>query len=248
MATLSEAKRPYSFETKYSFQAGRGQAIESFLRAACLPDPRYPQGFVNSVYFDTPDLQLLANKVNSDYLKAKTRVRWYRDSRERPAADEQVAFLELKAKYGTWRSKDRKPIKIPTCWLSEGSESFRELSTLGPLFRSLGARTTKPLFPMIVIRYHRCRFIEPLTGSRIALDSAIRYSRVNELFFPPSPGRQLRLGVLEIKGQNGRLPSSLYGLRDLINRRESFSKYAECWLIHFDPFFRAEYSWAHYRK
>ena len=57
--------------------AAHATPLASWLAAVCHPERAYPPARVVTVYFDTPDLALLGEKIDSDYLKTKVRVRWY---------------------------------------------------------------------------------------------------------------------------------------------------------------------------
>ena len=157
----------------------------------------HPSDYVNSVYYDTPNLALLDQKLNSEYQKNKLRLRWYGlpDASEKKVS----AYLEIKQKMGVQRSKTRKRIDVPGDLLVPCREAFGELMAFAHEVCDLGWTPIGALFPMIVIRYHRQRFTEPVSNARISLDSAIRFTRVNGLFFPETPPRMLRHGVLEIK-------------------------------------------------
>ena len=53
----------------------RARTVLNWLRGRCVPDPKHPDGLINSIYYDSPDLSLLRAKVNSDFVKQKVRVR-----------------------------------------------------------------------------------------------------------------------------------------------------------------------------
>ena len=62
-------KRPkiesYEHEIKFTAASTRARVIRDYLRCHCLPDPKYPEGIVASLYYDTPDLRLLDEKTNN---------------------------------------------------------------------------------------------------------------------------------------------------------------------------------------
>lgn len=64
-------------EIKLELASGRAGAVAAFLAAYCRPDPEHPGGRVSTIYYDTPELCLLGEKTNSDFLKTKVRLRWY---------------------------------------------------------------------------------------------------------------------------------------------------------------------------
>jgi len=50
------------------------------LRQVCRPDGEYPTGLVNSLYFDTFDLDEHQKSLSGDLCKDKVRIRWYGDN------------------------------------------------------------------------------------------------------------------------------------------------------------------------
>lgn len=225
-------------ETKYVCELGDHPLILALLHSRCLPDGQYPADRINSVYFDTSTLSLLAEKINSDYIKTKVRLRWY--GNPAPGAV-QPGYLEMKRKIGVRRTKSRKRVDLDTSDLIEGTENYSALAEAlrhAPEIGWSGA----VLHPMVVIRYVRHRFIEPETRSRIALDSHICFSSHNSVFFPRARPRILRHGVLEVKNEAGELPRNLQVLKSRLGSRDSFSKYEECWRLYGDPKYRRGYS------
>ena len=61
-------------ELKFTVPVSSTAAVLAWLRGACTPDPKFPCGRVSSIYYDTPDLRSLREKLNSDYLKTKVRL------------------------------------------------------------------------------------------------------------------------------------------------------------------------------
>src|SRR5690606_22911495 len=64
-------------ELKFTVPVSSTAAVLAWLRGACTPDPKFPCGRVSRIYNDTPDPRSLREKLNSDYLKTKVRLRWY---------------------------------------------------------------------------------------------------------------------------------------------------------------------------
>jgi hypothetical protein len=196
-------------EAKYPYLVARRAHLYRAIEAVCLQDARFAEDDVNSIYFDTPTRMLLSQKESSDYLKTKIRLRWYGRSARSEGETGIRAFLERKSKKGTVRCKPRIEVQVPEVMLREGSEDMEGVARavaepLRELAPDLGF-----LFPMIVIRYRRARFVEPFSAARISLDGAIRFSAVNGRFFPATAARMLTHGVLEVKNADGQLPSTL---------------------------------------
>ena len=181
---------------------------------------------------DAPGLDCLAEKRNSDYLKTKVRLRWYRVAGR--CAD--TAFLETKSRLGLRREKRRVKLPFTSAWPTRGSLDVPSLRGMSRLLRSEGVAALEDYRPALLVRYRRQRFIEPRTGIRVNLDTDIRapaVSRARRLFPVPLP---LQLTVFECKGQRDHLPESLRALTAFGFRRSSFCKYAACYDYALAPF------------
>ena len=216
------AERP-NLERKYVFHAGQAHMLGVWLSATLAPDPAFAVGQVSSLYFDTPQLHLYHEKRNSDFLKTKVRLRWY--DRPASAVDPVTCYLEIKKKIGAIRSKERVEVPVPPHVLRD--RLFTDPAILdapGMADPSLRARA---LVPLLVVQYQRSRFVDPITGARVALDTEICVRQANPQFLPHVHPVMLPLGVLETKGVDRQLPATLEALA-LHFRRETFSKYAVC--------------------
>jgi hypothetical protein len=81
-------------ELKFTMPAARAHLARRRLETLCRRDPEFPSAIVWTIYYDTPALVSLGEKLNSDYLKRKIRVRWYSDLQRRVTGP---AFIEAKA-------------------------------------------------------------------------------------------------------------------------------------------------------
>ena len=218
---------PPEHEIKLTLPAVRSEALLAWLRGRCRPDSAYPDGRVTSVYFDTPDLALLRQKVNSDFAKEKIRVRWYEDpSTGEPRGE---GFVELKRKFGSRRVKVRLPLAIDATRIAEGCHDHPYLRSLLDPLRAEGHRIPGDVRPFLRISFRRRRFVDPFGGSRISLDNAIRGAAVGNGRLPWAHASPLPEAVVEVKGSDDTLPPWLLPLRRLGCRRESFSKYERCY-------------------
>ena len=113
-ATRDVAARPAPSagerELKFILPAGRAHLARRRLESVCRRDPEFPAAVVWTIYYDTPALVSLGEKINSDYLKRKIRVRWYSDLEGRVSGP---AFVEAKFRMGTRRSKVRARLPYP---------------------------------------------------------------------------------------------------------------------------------------
>ncbi len=213
-------------EIKFTVPLSAVGTLRVLLAGACRPDAEFPHGIVWSIYFDTPGLQLLREKINSDYLKTKVRVRWYAD----PGAPRTggPAVIETKLRQGSRRRKERIPLGVSGTDLLESGFTHAALLEVPRLLQREGVPLPVPLAPVMTIRYERRRFVEPASGSRVALDSDIAVAAVNPRALRPARAVRLPLGVLEVKGPHAHLPAALYPATLLGARRQSFSKYWTC--------------------
>jgi hypothetical protein len=79
--------------------------------------------------------------------------------------------------------------------------------------------------PVVLTRYRRDRFVEPVSRARVNLDSEIAALALHSGFsstFNPGP---LGVGVVEVKGWAEELPMALRNLLVLGARKVSFSKF-----------------------
>ncbi len=214
-------------ELKYVFSAGRVFHVRQWLGACCRPDPKFSAGKVCSIYYDTRDWRFLGEKIDSDYLKTKIRVRWYADIRTgEPYPD---TFLEAKYKIGGTREKIRVKTGKHGEWFSRVTLDNPGLQDFPRLLWKEGVMPHGPLFPAFRIDYKRLRFIEPVTGARLSLDYDICSPAVNCHMLPGVDTFRLPEAVFELKGPLSQLPGSLHPLINLGCRKESFSKYGRCY-------------------
>ncbi len=213
------------FELKFIGERWRGATVLCWLRRVCRPDPVFPESTIFTVYYDTPALDCLWDKRNSDYLKTKIRLRWY-------LVGDRVtdsAFLEIKSRLGSRREKRRVALPYQARWPTSGSLDTPSLRLAPSLLRPMGFLASDDYRPVLLVRYRRHRFIEPHTGLRASLDRDIHapaVSRAEGLTPNPLP---LPTTVFEFKGKRDHLPESLGTVTALGFRKSSFSKYAACY-------------------
>jgi hypothetical protein len=206
--------------------AFRHAPAERWLAAICRRDPDHAVDDVWTVYFDTADRLSLREKLDSDYLKTKIRVRAYAEPGLAPTGD---AFIEMKRRVGDRREKVR--VRLPGAAAALASrrlddEAWRELPLalasegviLGALWR-----------PVLTLVYRRTRLVDPITGARVSSDREVRATAVHPAVRAAWSPEPLPVGVIEIKGPGGELPLSLRPLVRFGARRASFSKYAAIW-------------------
>jgi len=209
-------------ELKFTLSAARAHLARRWLDSTCRRDPQYPAAIVWTVYYDTPSLVALGEKINSDFLKRKIRVRWYSDLNGAVAGP---AFVEAKLRIGTRRAKIRERLPYPAEEVARWDLQDPRLGAFPLMLREHGVLRQESWIPTMLIRYRRDRFVEPLSRSRISLDSDIAAVAVNPRFLAVSDRSPLGTAVLEVKGVGDRLPPALHSLLPLGIHKSSFSKF-----------------------
>lgn len=209
-------------ELKFTLPAGRVRLARQRLERLCRRDPEFPSAMVWTIYYDTPALVSLGEKLNSDYLKRKIRVRWYSDLDGLATGP---VFVEAKMRVGTRRSKARVQLPYPAAEVATWELQDPRLLSAPLLLRDHGILGQDAWQPMMLIRYRRDRFIEPLSRSRVSLDADISAAAVNTRFLSVPDVSPIATAVLEVKGRNDELPAALRPLLALGMHKRSFSKF-----------------------
>jgi hypothetical protein len=225
----SLADEEFEHEVKFVVPGVYVPLVLGWLRATCRPDGLHAANRVCSIYYDTPHLDLLREKLNSDFLKLKVRIRWYQSIAAAPLAVDDPAYIEAKSRVGALRRKIR--VRVPLSGAELGALSLADarLPGLPERLRPSGVVLPPALMPACRIEYVRHRFVEPATQARICLDWGIEAPATSPRVLPAVPGGRLPVGVLEVKGAGEDLPAVLKGLAVRWARRTSFSKYGSCY-------------------
>ena len=213
----AEAER----EIKFTLSAGRAHVARSWLERLCRRDPRYPAAIVWTMYYDTPGLVSLGEKVNSEYLKRKIRVRWYAGLDGLPL---EPVFVEAKLRIGTLRTKVRERVPVPAAEIAKWDLRDPRFSSLPRMLHAGGMLGLEPWQPAMLIRYRRDRFVEPRSRARVSLDTDIAAVAVHPRLAHAADTTPLGTAVLEVKGQEDALPLTLHPLLALGIRKGAFSK------------------------
>jgi hypothetical protein len=218
-------------ELKYVLPAGRVPFAERWLAAVCRPDPSYGRADVWTVYYDTAEQRSLREKINSDYLKTKLRVRWYAAPGGAAAGD---AFLEVKRRVGDRREKIRVVLDGVAGDLAGRPLADRVWRELPGRLAPAGVSLQGVWQPVLAIVYRRSRFVDAASGARVSCDGGIRAAAVRGGVLPGWHGAPLPVGVVEVKGRSDELPVNLRSLVRFDARLSAFSKYAAVW-AHMQP-------------
>ena len=209
-------------ELKFVLSNERAHLARRWLERIARRDAEYPAALVWTIYYDTPALTSLGEKINSDYLKRKIRVRWYSDLAGRVDGP---AFVEAKLRTGNRRSKVRARLPFPAAEVSGWDLQDPRLRGLPLLLRGHGILGQDSWQPLLLIRYRRDRFVEPVSRSRVSLDADVSAVAGNPRMLSVSDTSPLATAVLEVKGADERLPIALHPLLRLDMQKQSFSKF-----------------------
>lgn len=215
----------HDFETKYIAANCHAEKLKVWLGLNFDIDPEFPEAIISSIYFDTFDLFHMREKVESDHIKSKFRIRWYENIKT--SEHSEICFLEFKHKVGERRFKKRimKDNRLSDEKLN--SEAFYEYLTE---LRMFDERILKATFPVFQLSYTRKRFIVPNTKIRLCIDSDIHIKKINENILKKSfKPKKLSNCVFELKGETAVLPDKLNHLENFGFKKDSFSKYEQCY-------------------
>ena len=214
-------------ELKYLVPRANDAFVLHWLEGVTVPERAWPPALVVTTYFDSAALDLLDEKVNSDYLKAKVRVRWYAPLGGGPATS--PAFVEVKSREGATRGKHR-------VVADADARELEKEPMAAPIWSRLvsGLRRTVPslppdLAPVMRLAYARFRFVDA-AGARISVDTGIVVKEVNpRRLHATARADALPWAVFEYKGQGLDLPAHLGPVARFGARRSAFSKYLACY-------------------
>jgi len=213
-------------EIKYLVPASNAAALVAWASSVCLRDGKYPPAMVHTVYYDTPRLALLGQKIGSDFLKTKVRVRWYADRDGRPG---DVLFAEAKFRVGSQRRKVRH--RLPISAAEAAGRPPHDpvwIQWLEPL-RADAPQLPATLAPVLGVRYVRHRFVEAGHASRVTIDEGIWLDRINASRLHGRIPGVFPHAVFEYKGRLPDPPAALLPVVRFGGRRGSSSKYLACY-------------------
>jgi hypothetical protein len=214
-------------ELKFVIDNQLAPKLIRWLDLRCYQDPNYYEGVVSSIYFDFHDLTYLREKINSDFLKTKIRIRWYAALDSKSIIGD--SFVEAKFKYGSKRKKIRGKTNISGSWLQKVELQDPKLLSIPSLLREHGVAVGGGLLPVMQISYKRKRFVEPTTGARLCVDFDISAPKVNFSILPRYNAIALESAVFEMKGNLTGLPDVLHQITAFGCKKTSFSKYSACY-------------------
>jgi len=216
-------------ELKFLVPATRSASLRAWLSAVCTPERAYPPALVCTTYFDTPGLSMLGEKIDSDYLKMKVRLRWYASLEGNPAGS--AVFAEVKYRIGGRRDKQRVRLDTDATTLSAAPLHAPVWRALLERLRTHAPIVPARLDPILSLRYVRYRYLDRPSGGRATVDDDIRVTALNETRLTGRLPARLPIAVLEYKGGLDDLPRHLAPAIRFGARRGSCSKYLACYQL-----------------
>ncbi len=229
MSKVKTDNKPTSrFERKFAILPRNIGFALAFLRQVCRPDKEYPKDRVNSLYFDSADLDEYVRSASGEFRKNKVRIRWYGTVSENDGTT--PVYLELKSREGFASSKQREMFSVPAENLLPDhlGRGIIDKTTLNNTLAKFGHFTESPLRPVIVISYLRYRFQEMQTGIRVSFDYDISTSMIAPELRRHENKLSLPSAVIEVKGPTIELPVTLRRMKFLDTDWSRFSKYGYC--------------------
>jgi hypothetical protein len=152
------------YEVKFVAEPRRYHELETWIRLHPAGfRTAYPPRQINSVYFDTPELDAYAENLTGASARSKVRLRWYGET-DAP----QASTLEVKRR----RNRLGWKLSYPGCALDLGREPWRRI--LARLRRALPPEGRPWLdahpTPVLINRYHRQYFESSDGHVRATLD------------------------------------------------------------------------------
>ncbi len=213
-------------ELKYSFHEANASAFIEWLKSQCLVDPEYADGVVLSLYYESPRYDFLCQKINSDYVKTKLRIRWYQNLIGDTSHFK--SYVEVKRKLGRTRFKYRQETPWSAAQMNEMSLNDERLYDLNAIWPNPPMPLNYELRPFILIRYRRHRFIDPISQARLNVDDQIQVLKCNQALTTIQNPSTINQAVFEFKSKENELPLRLKPAFSFGLKRKAFSKYLYC--------------------
>lgn len=225
---------PQRMERKFYLPPQKVGLAYGLLRHTCRLDSEYPSEQINSLYFDTAELDQYERSLSGDFRKNKVRIRWYGEDKNLYGV--QTIFLELKSREGFVSTKQRLKLSVPAddLTLPRLGKNIIPKTLLSDTLARFGYFPLEPLQPVVKISYWRYRFSEILTGQRVSLDCHIRSTMITLGIGCGEHELELPGAVIEIKGMSMELPVILSYMKIMDLDWSRFSKYSACIDSHFE--------------
>ncbi len=219
------------FELKYEITEAQAAAIQRYAQPMLLRDTHHAQGryWLESVYWDSPDLRLCRESLDGIKNRFKLRVRSYGHSTD------STCFIEIKRRLNTQILKSRACLSrdvAAAVLRNRRPPDNVDASTRGVLEQFLSYCREYDARPMLRVRYEREAYESRLPdGVRLTIDRNLCFAPAASSHGYPGPTAWHRLTsalVLEIKFVRA-YPTWLAQLTERFSLQPmSISKYARC--------------------
>lgn len=148
----------------------------------------FPPRYVNSIYFDTPDLRSYEQGVEGDFSREKLRLRWYSETDfQRMIVPPGKIFLEVKRKKGHITFKE----------VSHYCEVKEQVTIREFIGQCEGLSARFPMQPYLFNSYYRHYIDLSNKGIRATVDTQLRFG--NPLSMDCDATKVSSMKILEIK-------------------------------------------------
>ena len=220
-------------EKKYMLTAAQYQQMRQGIMAHGMQPDEFGLHTIASLYYDTPDYQLIQHSLEKPVYKEKLRLRAY-GSQVLPDDD---AYVEIKKKFKGVVYKRRIAAPLPEAMQGLAEGHFQD--THGQIGREINFFLQRyDLRPACWLGYEREAFFSETEDVRITFDENIRFRLDGwDMTLPPegTPLMDQGLYLMEVKIPFG-MPLWLV---DLMNEcgvfSRSFSKYGTVYMEHIHP-------------
>jgi hypothetical protein len=226
------------YEYKYLVPAERALEIREFVQPYLVPDHNdHPMGYgyeVNSLYLDSPGLELCNATVEGQKNRFKLRLRWY------SAGENEPVFFEIKRRVDDQILKERAIVRrdavqrlLSGHWaVPSDLKDPRDGQSLSTLQHFCKLRNALQATGTVYVKYLREAWVPEIGNDvRVTFDRGLRGTGYGENFSTPvldwdTP--YIDGTILELKF-NDRFPRWLSGMSQAFNlHRISVPKYVEC--------------------
>ncbi len=210
-------------EKKYLLTADQYRHMHSGIIAHGMQADEFGLHTIASLYYDTPDYQLIRHSLEKPIYKEKLRLRVYGSQ----VTPDNTAYVEIKKKFKGIVYKRRIALPLPEALQGLQEGCFHE--DHGQIGREINWFMQRyDLSPACWLGYEREAFFHPDEDVRITFDENVRYRTGNwDVTLPPTGTRLLdeNLYLMEVKVPFA-IPLWLVDLMNECNARSrSFSKY-----------------------
>lgn len=230
MTHPSLGQKTVRFERKFYIPYHKIDRTAAMLRHHTRADLQFPTNQVQSMYYDTDDLEMFYASIDGSKVRKKVRIRWY----DRPSSGHANIFVEVKRKDGLAGTKYRRSVDIDHSRIfdSRWGSGIVPYDRLLGILVELGFRPHRLIYPLVMVRYKRQRFTEITTGLRLSIDTQIESWVMDRWGISVAPHVRLSGAVLEMKGPWVELPPTLCWIKQIGLDWSRYSKYAACLEAH----------------